>query len=78
MRPVTIVALIVLVLLIFVPAFFIDVESTANAAPDANGREAPPPPKPVAAPANTPKANTQPVQPPHNGPITPRGNDVVD
>lgn len=79
MRPSTIVALIVLVLLIFVPAFFVDVEKVANDTPDANGREAPPPPTRTAAPANTPKANLAPiVPPPSNGPIVPRANGVVE
>ncbi|MBE7490135.1 MAG: hypothetical protein HS108_00005 [Planctomycetes bacterium] len=80
MRPSTLVALVILVALIFVPAFFISVNDVRdNALPDANGREPPPPPprEPVAP------ANRSPVLPPANDPPAgenrrPAGNSVVD
>lgn len=76
MRPSTIVALIVLVALIFVPAFFININEVPKSngdLPDANGREAPTAPRPQNPPAKQPDVVPQP-----NQPHTPRANDVVE
>ncbi len=76
MRPSTIVTLIVLMALIFVPAFFINMEEIKpdeNAPLDSNGRDAPAPPQqPAPGPQQQPAANTPPGKqpvPPDNAPV---------
>lgn len=75
LRPSTLIALVILLALIFVPAFFIDVQDMrGNQIPDANGRDAPPA---YAPPAPRDGQSNRPADPPPETPV-PRSNNLID